>query len=70
MTGKTSRIRKYILLFKKSVLFGKIAIFKKYFGEFFFLVILKFFIAALDAQQNFMPRDIFFFFLSLFDQKL
>ena len=34
----------------------------------FFLAILTFFMAALDAQQISCGRDIFFFFLSLFDQ--
>ena len=35
-----------------------------------FLAILIFFMAALDAQQNFMWTRYLFFFLSLFDQKL
>ena len=36
----------------------------------YFFAILTFLMAALDAQQNFMERDIFFIFLSLLDQKL
>ena len=37
----------------------------------FFFAILTYFMAALDAQHNFMPtRYLFFFFLSLFDQNL
>ena len=37
----------------------------------FFLAILKFLMAPLDAQQNFMLMKYnFFFFLSLLDQKL
>ena len=32
--------------------------------------VLTFFMAALDAQQNFMPTRYLFFFLSLFDQKV
>ena len=36
----------------------------------FFLAILTFFMAALDAQQNFMPTRYLFFFLSLFLSKV
>ena len=66
MTGKTSRIRKYILFFQKSVHLGKIAILLKIFWDkcYFFLAILTFFIAALDAQQNFMLTR-YLFFLSI-----
>ena len=48
------------------------AILLKYFGKKvdFFPAILTFFMAALDAQQNSCRRDIFFFLLSLFDQKV
>ena len=56
MTGRTSGIQKYMYVFKKSVMFGKITILlkkncKK--GD-FFLAIFKFLMTALDAQQNFM----------------
>ena len=74
MTGRTSRIRKNICyVFKKSVIFGKITILlKKYCKKLiFFLAILKFLMAPLDAQQNFMLMTYnFFLFLSLLDQKL
>ena len=48
------------------------AILLKKFGEKvdFFVAILTFFMAALDAQQNFIPTKYLFFFLSFFDQKL
>ena len=36
----------------------------------FFLAILKFLMAALNAQKNFMQQTIIFFFLSLLDKKL
>ena len=74
MTGRTSRIQKYMLCFQKICNFWENFDFieKKIVKKLiFFLAILKFLIAPLDAQQNFMlMKYIFFFFLSLLDQKL
>ena len=68
MTGRTSRIRKYMLFFQKICNFWK----NYYFTEknsgkklHFFLAILKFLMAALDAKQNFMPMK-FNLFLPIF----
>ena len=58
MTGRTSRIRKYMLFFQKICNFWKNYEFaEKYFWKKvdFFLAILNFFMAAYDAQHNFMP---------------
>ena len=58
MTGRTSRIQKYILSFQNICNFWKNYDFiekktcKKV--DFCFLAILKFLMAPLDAQQNFM----------------
>ena len=72
MTGRTSRIWKYTLYFLKICIFLKNGDFVENILEkklIFFLAILTFFMAALDAQRNFMPTR-YIFFLSLFDQKL
>ena len=71
MTGRTSRIRKCILFFQKSVQFWKNSDFvKNILGKklIFFPAILKFLMTALDAQENFMPTR-YCFFLSLLEQK-
>ena len=74
MTGRTSRIQKYMLCFLKISNFWENYDFieKKNCQKVgFFLAILKFLMAPLDAQHNFMPmKYLFFFFLSLLDQKL
>ena len=68
MTGRTSRIQKYMLCFKKIYSFWenhdfmKKIIVKKLI---FFLAIFKFLMAPLDAQQNFMLMK-YIFFLSIF----
>ena len=56
MTGRTFGIQKYMNVFKKSVIFGKITILlKKNCKKVdFFLAIFKLLMAPLDAQQNFM----------------
>ena len=64
MTGRTSGIQKYMYVFKKSVIFGKITILlkKKNCEKVdFFLAIFKFLMAPLDAQQNFMLMKYNFF---------
>ena len=64
MTGRTSRIQNICYVFKKSVIFGKITILlekiivKKLI---FFHAILKFLMAPLNAQQNFMIMKYNFF---------
>ena len=68
MTGRTSRIKKYMLCFQKICNFGENYDFieKKVVKKFiFFLAILKFLMAPLDAQQNFMPMkyNLFSFYL-------
>ena len=73
MTGRTLESNNICYVFKKSVIFGKITILLKnkiVKKLIFFLAILKFFMAPLDAQQNFMLMKYNFFFLSLLDQKL
>ena len=67
MTGRTSRIQKYMLCFQKICNFGKITILlKKNCKEVdFFLAIFKFLRAPLNAQQNFMLMK-YNFFLSIF----
>ena len=65
--GRTSIIQKYTLFFSKNLyFFEKWQFCRKYFEKKvdFFLVILTFFMAALDAQQNFMPTK-YLFFLSI-----
>ena len=74
MTGRTSRLQKYMLCFQKICIFleNYDLILKKIVkkGD-FFLAILKFLMPPLDAQQNFMLMKYnIFFFLSLLDQKL
>ena len=67
MTGRTSRIQKYMLCFQKNCNFWvnydfiEKKIVKKLI---FFLAILKFLMAPLDAQQNFMlmKYEIYIFF--------
>ena len=61
MTGRTSRIQKYMLCFQNIYNFWENYdyIVKKLI---FFLAILKFLMAPLDAQQNFMPKKYNFFF--------
>ena len=64
MTGRTFGIQKYMYVFKKSVIFGKITILlkKKVVKKLiFFLAIFKFLMAPLDAQQNFMLMKYNFF---------
>ena len=68
MTGRTSKIQKYMLCFQKICNFWehydfieKIIVKKLI----FLLAILKFLMAPLDAQQNFMPMK-YTFFLSIF----
>ena len=64
MTGRTSGIQKYMYVFKKSVIFGKITILlkKKIVKKLiFFLAIFKFLMSPLDAQQNFMLKKYNFF---------
>ena len=64
MTGRTSGIQKYMYVFKKSVIFGKITILlkKKVVKKLIiFLAIFKFLMAPLDAQQNFMLMKYNFF---------
>ena len=64
MTGRTSGIQKYMYVFKKSVFFGENYDFieKKIVKKLiFFLAILKFLTAPLDAQQNFMLMKYNFF---------
>ena len=68
MTGRPSRIRKFMLFFQKICNFWKNYDFTK--NKFrkkliFFLAILKFLMAALDVQENFMhtKNDLF---LSIF----
>ena len=64
MTGKTARIRKYIVFFFKFVFFWKNNNFvDNILGKKvdLFLAILTLLMAALDAQQNFMPTYILFF---------
>ena len=68
MTGRTSRIQKYMVCFQKSVFFGENYDFieKKIVKKLiFFLAIFKFLMAPLDAQQNFMlmKYNIFSFYL-------
>ena len=72
MTGRISRSAKYTLCFFKICIFLKNSDFVEKILEKigFFFAILTFFMAALDAQQNFMPTRYLFFFLSLLDQKL
>ena len=68
MTGRTSRIQKYMLCFQKISNFWENYDFiekKLYKKLIFFLAILKFLMAPLDAQQNFMPMK-YIFFLSIF----
>ena len=68
MTGRTSRIQKYMLRFQKICNFWENYDFieKKIVKKFiFFLAILKFLMAPLDAQQNFMSMK-YNFFLSIF----
>ena len=68
MTGGTSRIQKYMLCFQKICNFWENYDFieKKIVKQLiFFLAILKFLMAPLDAQQNFMPLK-YHFFLSIF----
>ena len=74
MTGRTSRIQKYMLCFQiicnfwENYDFIEKKIVKKLI---FFLAILKFLMTPLDAQQNFMLiKYNFFLVLSLLDQKL
>ena len=65
MTGRTLESKNIGYVFKKSVIFGKITIsLKKKIVKklIFFLAILKFFMAPLDAQQNFMLMKYNFFF--------
>ena len=64
MAGRTSRIRKYMLFSKKSVILGENYDFiEKIFGK---KLIFKFLMAPLDAQQNFMSMKykLFSFHLS------
>ena len=63
MTGRTSGIQKYMYVFKKSVIFGKITILLKKIVKklIFFLASFKFLMAPLDAQQNFMLMKYNFF---------
>ena len=63
MTGRTFGIQKYMYVFKKSVIFGKITILLKKIVKklIFFLAIFKLLMAALDAQQNFMLMKYNFF---------
>ena len=74
MTGRTSRILKYMLCFQKMCNFWENHDFiekKNVKKLIFFLALFKFLMAPLDAQQNFMLMKYnFFFFLSLLDQKL
>ena len=69
MTGRTFRIQKYMLCFQKICNFWENydfiekQIVKKLI---FFLAILKFLMAPLDVQQNFMLMKCIFFFLSIF----
>ena len=68
MTGRTSRIQKYMSCFQKICNFWENYEFieKKIVKKLiFFLAILKFLIAPLDAQQNFMLIK-YIFFLSIF----
>ena len=71
MTGRTSRIKKYMLCFLKICNFWENYNFieKKIVKKLIlFLAIFKFLMAPLDAQQH--ANEISFFFLSLLDQKL
>ena len=64
MTGRNSRIRKYMLCFQKICNFWENPDFidKKIVKKLiFFLAIFKFLMAPLDAQQNFMLMKHFFF---------
>ena len=68
MTGRTSRIQKYMLCFQKICNFWENYNFieKKIVKKLiFFLVILKFMMAPLDAQQNVMLMT-YIFFLCIF----
>ena len=67
MTGRTSRIRKYMLCFQKICNFQNYNFIEKKIGKklIFFLAILKFLMSPLDAQQNFMLLK-YNFFLSIF----
>ena len=68
MIGRTSRIRKYILLFLKICTFWKKGDFvKNILGKklCFFLAILTILMAVLDAQQNFMPTRYLFHSISV-----
>ena len=72
MTGRTSRIQKYMLCFQKICNFGENYDIENKIVKnlIFFLAIFKFLMAPLDAQQNFMLMKYNFFFLSLLNQKL
>ena len=72
MTGRASKIRKYMLHFQKICNLGENCDFieKKIGKKFFSCDFLKFLMVSLDAQQDFMPLKYNFFFLSLLDQKL
>ena len=64
MTGKTSGIQKYMYVYKKSVIFLENYDFieKKIVKKLiFFLAILKFLMAPLDVQLNFMLMKYNFF---------
>ena len=68
MTRRTSRIQKYMLCFQKICNFWENYDFiGKKVGKklIFFLAILKFFMAPLDAQQNFMLIKYDFFSFSV-----
>ena len=73
MTGRTSRIRKYTLCFLKISIFFLNGDFVENILEkklIFFLAILTFFMAALDAQRNFMPTRYIFFLSISFGSKV
>ena len=64
MTGRTSRIQKYMLCFQKMCNFWENHDFieKKNCKKVnFFLALFKFLVAPLDAQQNFMLMKYIFF---------
>ena len=67
MTGRTSRIQKYMLCFLKICNFWENYDFikKKIVKKIFFLAIFESLMAPLDAQQNFMLLR-YLFFLSIF----
>ena len=70
MTGRTSRIQKYMLCFQNICNFWENCdLIEKEIVKMliFFLAIFKFLIASLDAQQNVMPMK-YNFCLSIFDR--